>query len=175
MASGTVADIKVGDNVIVTGDDTTGTGVTANSVTDNGSVSGRTGFGGRGFAGNRFAAGGTTGNTNGTANSAPQGPRPQQGGFTAGKVASVDGSTFTVTAFDGSTVTVSTTAQTTVDVTKTASLSEIKVGDTISATGADSNGVVTATTVRIGAVPFGGFGRGRQGVPPTGGTAVTGS
>jgi hypothetical protein len=80
-------------------------------------------------------------------------------------VESVNGSTFTVTSFDGTAVTVSTTPQTTFSVSKTASLRDITVGDTISANGTNSNGVVTATTVRIGALPFGGFGRGGQGQP----------
>jgi hypothetical protein len=52
-------------------------------------------------------------------------------------------------------------------VMKTASLADIKVGDTITASGDSSDGVVTATNVRIGDTGFGpgGF-AGGGGFPP---------
>lgn len=165
---GSLADLKTGDTIIVMGDEASGS-ITATSIT-----AGEMAFGGRGaqqglpegfeppegFRPPGGAAGGGT---------APQQPADGQrpGGFTAGEIASISGSTITISGQDGETVTVTTTPETTVRVTKTLAVSDIDVGDTITAMGETSEGVVKASVIRIGDLGFGGpRGRGFPGGPP---------
>ena len=90
--------------------------------------------------------------------------------FTRGVVQSVGDGTFTVTGIDGTAVTVTTSSSTDVSITKTGSVSDLKVGDTVVVRGKTSNGTITATTIREGALGgFGGFG----GPPPGAGTDGT--
>lgn len=91
-------------------------------------------------------------------------PTGDFGGATSGTVTAVDGDTVTIELEDGSTVTVTTSADTTVTVD--GSLSDLAVGDTVTAAGeTDDDGNVTATSITEGAVTFGGgFG---GGTPPT--------
>jgi hypothetical protein len=82
-----------------------------------------------------------------------------RGGFTAGTIASIDGSTITLTLADGSTVKVTSSSATTVTKSATASVSALKAGETITVVGAkDSSGNVTATSVSEGNRGFGGRG-----------------
>jgi hypothetical protein len=156
MVDGKVSDIKVGDNVLVTTDDTTGAAsVTATNIVDNGDQQ-------AGFFRQRSGA-------------APDGQAPPDGqvppdgqngtgpgfrnfgngGFRAGEVTSVDGSTITIKTVQGDTVTVATNADTKISVTKEISLKDLKVGDTVRAEGTTNDGTVTADSVRKG--ELGGF------------------
>jgi hypothetical protein len=87
-----------------------------------------------------------------------------RGGFTAGQIASIDGSTITITKSDGSTAKVTTSSSTTVSQTAQADVSALKVGDPVTVIGptaADSS--VTATAITEGATGFGGAGGGARG------------
>jgi hypothetical protein len=86
------------------------------------------------------------------------------GGFTAGQIASIDGSTLTVTKSDGTTVTVTTSPSTTVSQTAQADVSALTVGESVTVigqTGSDSS--VTAQSITEGTAGFGGPGAGAQG------------
>jgi hypothetical protein len=89
------------------------------------------------------------------------------GGFTSGTVKLVQGSTIYVTTADGNTVKVTVPSSATISKSVTTKVSSIKPGDTVTAVGTTSNGVVKAATVRVGDVGApagfgGGFGQ-RQG------------
>jgi len=165
--SGTVSDVKAGDNVVVMGTDSSGT-VAATSIMD----SGDTAFAGRGGNGNGAQPGTPPSDGNFTPPHSGANGRPGGGfagrGFHAGQVTAVNGSSFTISSIDGTEITVTTDSSTTVNVTRSASISDVKTGDTIMATGTNDNGVVTATSVRIGDAGFvGGF---PGGAPPQGAT-----
>lgn len=84
------------------------------------------------------------------------------GDFTSGEITAIDGDVVTLTLDDGSTVTVTASSDTTYTVT--GSLTDLAVGDTVTAAGeADDDGNVTATSISEG-TGFGGFG---GGTPPT--------
>jgi hypothetical protein len=86
------------------------------------------------------------------------------GGFAVGTVTKVDGGTITIKSFDGATKTVTTSSTTKVMKGEKGSLSDLKVGQNVRATGdKDSAGNVTATAINEGAGGFGAF-RG-QGAP----------
>jgi hypothetical protein len=103
------------------------------------------------------------------------------GGLTTGTVKLVQGSTIYVTTANGNTVKVSVPAATAITKSVTTKLSGVHPGDTVTAIGtASSDGVIKATTVRLGDTGFpgfggGGFGRrtgaqganGQNGAPPT--------
>ena len=96
------------------------------------------------------------------------------GGFTTGTVKLVQGSTIYVTTADGNTVKVTVPSSATISKSVTEKVSGIHPGDTVTAIGTTSKGVVKAATVRIGDLGGpGGFGRptGTQGAngqaPPT--------
>ena len=171
--TGQVSDIAVGDNVVVIGT-TSGSGVAATAITDRGTLQAG-GFGG-GFPGGGYGPPngappqGANGAPNGSfpGGSVPAGGNggpggPNGGGFTAGQVASVDGSTITVTAQDGSAVKVTTTSSTTVSVTKQISLSDLAVGDTVRVNGTVDGTTVAATSIQKGDLTGGFFGRGGPG------------
>ena len=174
---GTLADLAVGDNVVAMGTPTD-SGITAANIVDNGDDA----------AGTDFRAGGpppdaesdmtprtfTDGGPGGSGNAPDEDRRgPGAGGFTAGTVQSIDGTTITVETADGSTVTVSTTADTTISVTTTITLADLAVGDTVSAMGATEGSTVTADAVQKGdlalALGRGGM-RGPDGGPPVAST-----
>ena len=109
------------------------------------------------------------------AGGAPAGGRGGPGGgFTAGQIASIDGSTVTVTTRAGSTVKVTTDASTTVQVTKQIALSDLAVGDTVRVVGTVDGSTVAAQSIQRGALT-GGFGFGFGGGPPPQGSAPNGA
>ncbi len=67
-------------------------------------------------------------------------------------MASVGDGTFTVTSVQGTAVTVTTSSTTKVSVTKSGSVSDLKVGDQVVVRGKTSNGTITATNIREGAL-----------------------
>ncbi len=86
-----------------------------------------------------------------------------------GVVASIDGSTLTVTKDDGSTVTVTTTGATTVSLVKKAKVSDLAVGDRVMVRGKPgSKGSTVAASHITEGQPFGPRG-GPNGGPPNGG------
>jgi hypothetical protein len=76
--------------------------------------------------------------------------------FTTGTVTSVDGTKIVIKDAKGQSKTITTSSSTTFTVVRTAKLSDLKVGDTVIATGTRSGSTVTATTVREGDAGFGG-------------------
>ena len=88
------------------------------------------------------------------------------GGLTTGTVKLVQGSTIYVTTTDGNTVKVTVPSSTAITKSVTTKLSGVHPGDRVTAVGtASSDGVIKATTVRLGdtGFPGGGFGRRAQG------------
>ena len=84
------------------------------------------------------------------------------GNLTSGEITAIDGDVVTLTLDDGTTVTVTASDDTTYTVT--GELSDLTVGDTVTASGeADDDGNITATSISEG-TGFGGFG---GGTPPT--------
>jgi hypothetical protein len=105
----------------------------------------QTGPGANGLPGSAGGYGAAAGGTGG-------GP----GGFTSGTIASIDGSTLTVTASDGTSVKVTTSSGTTVSKSAAADVSALAVGDTVTVVGqtaADSS--VTAQAITEGSTGFG--------------------
>lgn len=151
--SGALSDINVGDHVTVVGTGST-TQLAAQRITDTG-TSATAG----GTAGGAFPGGGGGGNGNGAA---PPGGTSSFS-FATGTVKSVNESTFVVASSSGSTSTVTTSSSTTVTKQTAGTVSDLSVGEQVVVTGTTNNGVVTATSIREGAV--GGFG-GRNGGGP---------
>lgn len=114
-----------------------------------------------GFAGNgrNFGGAGRAGGT---------GVAGGPGGFTAGKIASIDGSTLTITTTDGKTVKVTTTSTTTVSKTTQSDVASLATGETVTVIGpAAADGSVAAQRISEGAAGFGGLGGGgRPGATP---------
>ena len=109
------------------------------------SATAQTGPGANGLPGGAGGYGAAAGGTGG-------GP----GGFTSGTIASIDGSTLTVTASDGTSVKVTTSSGTTVSKSAAADVSALAVGDTVTVVGqtaADSS--VTAQAITEGSTGFG--------------------
>jgi len=130
---------------------------------DNNSSGGRGNFAAR-FGNGGFGATGANGTgTTGTDGQRTGGFGGRGGGFTTGTVKMVQGSTIYVTTTDGNVVKVSVPAGTSVTKSVTTKVSGIKPGDTVTAVGTTSNGVVKATTVRIGDLGLGRFGGGGPG------------
>jgi hypothetical protein len=134
--------------------------------------------GGGGFPGRAAAVGAGAGNGTGSAtgngaqgaNGAGGGfARPGGGGLTTGTVKLVQGSTIYVTTTDGNTVKVTVPSSTPITKSVTTKLSGVHPGDTVTAVGtASSDGVVKATTVRLGNAGFPGLGGGRRAGAPGG-------
>jgi hypothetical protein len=112
------------------------------------SATAQTGPGANGMPGGAGGYDGTTGGAAGLAG----GP----GGFTSGEIASIDGSTLTITTSDGTTVKVTTSSDTTVSQTTDADVSALAVGDTVTVVGqtADDSSV-TAEAITEGSTGFG--------------------
>ncbi|MCU1513173.1 MAG: hypothetical protein JWO10_263 [Microbacteriaceae bacterium] len=138
-----------------------------------GAQQGGQGFGqrnGQGQAGGGQSGGGQTGGGQG-GQSGQQGTAPQggtggvRGGFTTGKIVSIDGDTITIESATGSKVTVTTTDKTTVTTTKKSKVSDLEKGQSVLVRGkAGSNGDVTATSVTEGEA-LQGFARPQVGAP----------
>jgi len=137
--------------------------------------------GGLGARGAAFGAGAGTGTTG--ANGGTQGARGTGGGFfgrggggfTAGTVKLVQGSTIYVTTTNGNVVKVSVPSSTAITKSVTTKLSGVHPGDTVTAIGTtSSDGVIKATSLRLGdtGFPGGGFGpragaQGGNATPPS--------
>jgi Cu/Ag efflux protein CusF len=144
-STGSVSDIKPGDNVTVMGT-TSGTTVDAERITDSGSLAVADGLGGP-------PPGGTQGTP--PAGFGGQAPPDGRGGApNAGVVKAVTGNSFTMTTTAGTTLTVNASSAA-VTVVKAGSLATLKVGDQVSVNGTTSDNTVTATSVRAGDVGFG--------------------
>lgn len=98
------------------------------------------------------------------ANGMPGGAGGSPGGFTSGEIASIDGSTLTITTSDGTTVKVTTSSDTTVSQTTDADVSALAVGDTVTVVGqtADDSSV-TAQAITEGSTGLGMMGGGAPG------------
>lgn len=158
---GTVADLAVGDSVIVVGEETE-TGVAATSLVEGGGA-------GFGFGGGAPGAGRTPPEGeipegfDPPADAQPPGEVPEgaepgdrpegapRGGFTAGDIVSIHDTGLTVETAEGEQVQVTVSASTTVTVSVERTLADIAVGDTISASGETDGTEVTAETIQIGA------------------------
>jgi hypothetical protein len=125
--------------------------------------------GGLGTRGTAFGAGAGTGTTG--ANGGTQGARGAGGGFfgrggggfTAGTVKLVQGSTIYVTTTNGNVVKVSVPSSTAITKSVTTKLSGVHPGDTVTAIGTtSSDGVIKATSLRLGDTGFPGSGFGRR-------------
>jgi ferric-dicitrate binding protein FerR (iron transport regulator) len=136
------------------------------SSTNASSVRGGFGGTGTGAGGTGTGAGGAGGAAGGIGTGAGA-----RGGFTAGTITGVDGSTITVKLADGSTVKVNTSTSTKVTKTSTTSVNDLATGDTVTVVGAkDASGAVTATRISEGQLGLGGGFGGRA--PGTGSTAA---
>lgn len=166
---GTLADIVVGDTVVVIGEQTDD-GITAQSINvGGGAMSG--GFPGGGFPGGGAGGGIPTDLPTDIPTDMPtgmptNGMRPQGGpggGFTAGEVVAVTDASLTLQTEDGETVEVTAASDVTVRVTEDRAVSDIELGDTISAMGETVDDQIQATSITIGELGFGGgmggFGR----------------
>ena len=76
--------------------------------------------------------------------------------MTAGQVTAVNGNTVTITGRNGTTYTVTITASTTITKDRTGKVSDLKVGDAITAFGQSDNGTLTATRITQGTLGLGG-------------------
>ncbi|HEX5331806.1 MAG TPA: DUF5666 domain-containing protein [Cellulomonas sp.] len=114
-----------------------------------------------------FAGGLLVGHATGSSTTAQTGPGANgmpggaagtggPGGFTSGEIASIDGSTLTITTSDGTSVKVTTSSDTTVSQTADADVSALAVGDTVTVVGqtADDSSV-TAQAITEGSTGFG--------------------
>jgi len=149
VASASFSDVKVGEQVAVSGKDSSNT-VTATSVFIGGA--GGHGFGGHGGPGGPGGYGGGAGFGAG----AP---------VASGTVKTVGTNTFTLTEYSGTVVTVNVTGTTayTDFGTSSPTFADITVGARVTAIGADTSNTVTATRVVIGG--FGGRGGPGHGGP----------
>ncbi|MEJ7765191.1 MAG: hypothetical protein WKF86_06820 [Acidimicrobiales bacterium] len=146
---GSLADINVGDNVVVTGISTGPVAITAERVVNSGALPGSQGpVGGPGSAGPGIPPG---------PGGRPSGIDPGIGdGLATGKVQSVAASGFVVSGPDTPPVTVSVGDTTLVLVAKTVAVMDLTVGQPVVVTGASKDdGTVVATSVEQGASEFG--------------------
>jgi len=159
---GTIADLAVGDSLVVIGEETEA-GVTATSVVEGGGL-------GAGFGGGAPGAGGAP--PEGEApegfepladaqppadGEVPEGAEPGDGpdgappgGFTTGEIVSIDDTGLMVETEGGEQVQVTVSSSTSVAVTVERTLADIAIGDSISASGETDGTVVTAETIQIG-------------------------
>jgi len=145
-SSGSLSDVKIGDNVVIQGT-TTDTTIVADRITDSGTVGGRFGGGG-GSGGGAPSTGQTTPGQGGQG-----GPRARP---VVGTISAVNETSTTVKVADGTTYTMTTTASTTVSLVKASSLAALHVGQTVRVNGPTAaDGTITATSVREGANPAG--------------------
>jgi len=159
-----LADVKAGDRITATGTSSGSDKLAATQVSDQGSAKDQSANGG-GPQGNRRRGNG------GTVPYGGQGGSGSQTGFATGTVQKVDAGTITVSSFNGRTSTIDTSSSTTFTKQTLGAASDLKVGQTIRATGStDSNGTVTATRITEGEIGRpGGQGTGGSGDPSPGG------
>ena len=162
-----LSSIANGDRISATGTQS-GTTVAATRITvmnlQGAGQFGQRANGGTGNGGPPAEGAGGFPRRNGGTNGTGSGNAPASG-FAFGTVTNVSGGTITISSFNGSTMTITTTSSTKVTKSEPGSLSDLKVGQTIRATGTTaSDGTVAATAINEGAGGgFGGF-RG-QGTP----------
>jgi Domain of unknown function (DUF5666) len=178
---GAVADIAVGDNLLVTGA-TSGSQTAAERIVDNGTEELGGGFRGGGPPGDGdFPDGGQlpNGGQLPERGELPDGGQlPDGGSFTPpvmGSVTSIDNGTITLETSEGETVTVTTSSSTEVSVRHSIEVGDLEEGDTVVAIGETSGNEVAATTISVGDAGgfgpgggFGGPGGGFPGAPPDG-------
>lgn len=152
---GTLADIEVGDRVVATG---TGAGtavLAAQSVSDTGTIDDTRGGHAGSPDGDQPGGAGAGGEPNAPhdgADSADAENEAEPGGFAAGTVKDVSGTTITITQNDGTTMTLTTTPATTFSLVEPTSVQQLKIGQPVVATGTiNGDGTVAATEVRQGA------------------------
>jgi hypothetical protein len=91
------------------------------------------------------------------AGAAPGGIGGPSGDLTAGTITGIDGDRITLKLADGSSVTVTSNSDTTVTTSKKSSVSDLAKGDAVTVSGTkESDGTVSATSVREGESGFGG-------------------
>lgn len=168
--TGTVADITIGETITAIGQ-TSGDTVDATRVQIGGGFGGFGGFGGRGgggnfpgaggqgvFSGTRTIPSGTPGagfNGNGFpgASGTPGANRGNFGGaggtFVNGTVEKIDGDVVTVKTTDGGTATFTLSANSTIMKQERLKVSDIAVGNTITATGQMNGSVFDATSIQL--------------------------
>ncbi len=192
--AGSLADVAVGDRVVVQGTEVDDASVTATAIEDRGTIEGLDGPGGfmTGTPGGAppdraTAPDGATppegappgGTTSDGSQQLPDGTLPDGaptmsgrpgGRGTSGTVTAVSGATITVETDAGETVTVTTTDATTVSVVHEIEVADIETGDTVSVVGAVDDGTVAATVVRVGELAL----AGPVGGPPDGGSTSSG-
>jgi Domain of unknown function (DUF5666) len=134
-----------------------GAGLHAAFASDNTSNAPQAGRGFGGYGGFRGQNGQTGQNGNGQ-NGNGQGQRfpGGQGGGTIGTVVSANSSELVVKTESGN-VTVKLTGDTTYEITSKGTAADLKAGQQVVVSGQNSNGTITANTVRQGSFPGGGF------------------
>jgi len=162
---GAASDLKVGDNVSVMGSGTA-TAIAAERISDSGDVAvTEAGPGGTPPAGGQAPSGAAPSGGPSTGQAPPDAPAQDGTRVSArGVIASIDGTTVSVTASDGTTVTVTMSDSTTVSIVSTIKVSDLVKGDSIMARGAAADGTLTATSITTGVA--GGMPGG--GTPPSG-------
>jgi Domain of unknown function (DUF5666) len=173
--TGSLADVKIGDTVMVVGTGSA-TEIDATRVTDDGKVSAEDDA--RGGPGGFDRNGGPPNGAGQMPNGQPptgQGPNGQFRGpgsdgtsntaATRGVVQSVGDRSFTISGLDGTEVKITMSDSTEVSVAKKATVADLAVGDTVMVRGEESDGTITATSIREGALR-GGFGGPPPGASP---------
>ncbi len=159
---------------------TSGTKVAAERIVDRGTAT--TSDLGRGTPPGAGSANGSSSSGSSSGSAAANGGPPSGGGVpgggapgggfgvpVTGQVTKVDGSTITLKSASGTTYVVTTSSSTTVTVEKTISLADLTTGEPVVVMGTTSNGVVTATQIRAGALGGRDGGPGAMGgTPPSG-------
>jgi Domain of unknown function (DUF5666) len=168
---GSADDLEVGDTVTAFGQADDEGAIEAVSITEGGGFA----FGNGGPPTDGTLPEGFDPPTDGTL---PEGFDPPQGGGlpgggqggapTSGEITAIDGDTLTVDA-DGTSVTIVITDETTITLNEERSLDDLAEGDTILAVGETDGDVVTADSIRIGDLGFGGAGFPGGGQFPGGG------
>lgn len=177
---GTLADLAVGDDVVAMAEETDD-GMALRSITEGESL--RSGSeppqgGGAPPQGMEPPGGGSApaeGMEPPAGMEAPtegESPSPQGGAVVAGEIVAVDATSVTIRTSDDESVVLSATEDSTVRLTETRSVSDIAVGDTITAMGSTDGDTVRATEIVIGDQTFGPGGPG--GPPGSGAPAETG-
>jgi hypothetical protein len=168
-AAGDRADIEVGDDVMVMGEEGDDGAVVADRIVDTGGV----------VRGPVAGPDGAEGMTPPEGMERPDGAtappedgavlRGGPGGGTSGEVTGVEGDTLTVTTPDGDEVTVTTTGDTAVTVTTEIEISDLEVGDVVVFGGPADGDTVAAFSIRRGDLVVGGpGGPGGMAGPPEG-------